>query len=66
MFLARREFGKIARVYELRGPIRYAWESTFPGSSKPHVCGPGHFVIAVTRELALAKLHENDELYEGV
>ena len=66
MFLARREFGKMARVYELRGPIRYAWEFTFPGAQPdrvtPPISGPGHAVVAVTRDLALAKLHENDEM----
>lgn len=70
MFLARREFGKVARVYQVYGHWAHtaAREWTFPGSQRgfpgePHVyiCGPGHCVVAATRAAALTKLQENDE-----
>jgi len=69
MFLARREFGKVARVYQVYGHWAHtaAREWVFPGGtpkeSGERLCGPGHCVVAATRSAALAKLHENDERY---
>lgn len=67
MFLARREIGKLARVYEIRGlayfPPAPAW--AFDGSrkdgSKVDICDPGHCALGLSPVDALKRLHENDE-----
>lgn len=67
MFLARREFGKVARVYEIRGDWVYGWptEWAFSGlrsdGSKVNICDPGHCAVGPTYADALRRLHENDE-----
>lgn len=71
MFLARREFGKLARVYEIRVTTHsYFWPSAWmfrggkPRDDGSVACGPGHCAIGATFGEALQRLHANDEQYE--
>jgi hypothetical protein len=66
MYLARREFGKSARVYPVVAPFLHARSWTFSGppstAATAAVCGPGHCAIGSTPERALAILQGNDEI----
>lgn len=68
MFMARREFGKIVRVYEIRGAADRsrpsAWSFSGGRVIEGHqlaICGPGHCAIAQTRETALNRLAANED-----
>lgn len=72
MFLARREFGKVLRVYEIRGGVSplQPREWIFSGGRaiegvRLAICGPGHCVLRNTRDAARHDLRAHDEAAEG-
>lgn len=66
MFLARREFGKIARVYQVVAPFLHPRAWTFPGAAVTsplfYTCGAGHCAIGRSRAEALGLLQGNDDI----
>ncbi len=66
MYLARREFGKSARVYPVVAPFLHARTWTFsgprPDAPTAQFCGPGHCALGATPQMALAILQGNDEV----
>lgn len=71
MFLARREYGKYAKVYELRDKPSFFWPSEWAFSAKRtdgamELCGQGHCAIGATRTEALVRLEAAEMKASGI
>jgi len=65
MYLARRVYGCVARVYELNEPywLNAPYCATRGWSFQPitKLCGPGYAATGKTPQLALATLHAGED-----